>query len=118
VIKMSKTNRFIAKPISVEEYLRIRASPGLRLTKTPFGVPPGEERIVGSHAVAWKGKKGKDFWEIAKGHVGAKNVGLDVALKKAIKISQSCAGVMGTEVYGGVLLPKKVVCQKKKAIGE
>ena len=108
---MAKTNEYRLSPITVEEYMRIKSNPDRRLTRTPFGMPPGEKKVVVSTAVDWKGVKGAKFWEEAKKHVGKKNVGLSEALAKAIRISKGCAGITGTMVYGGRTLPKKVVCQ-------
>ena len=112
---MAKTNEYKLSPITVEEYIRIKSNPDRRLTRTPFGMPPGEKKVVVSTAVDWKGVKGAKFWEEAKNHVGKKKVGLHEALAKAIRTSKGCAGVLGTVVYGGRTLPKKAVCQKTKS---
>lgn len=101
---MAKTNNFRLAPVTIEEFLRIKQNPNLRITSTPFGTPPGEDKIVASTAVYWKGKSIKELPDAVK-----------KGLEKAIEISKGCAGVKGVRVYKGVQMPAKAVCQIEKA---
>lgn len=72
-------------------------------------MPPGEEKVVVSTPVAWKGMKGSQFWKEAKKHGK-----LEDGLKSAIRISKGCAGVTGRGILGGRVVPKKVICQVER----
>lgn len=101
---MAKTNNFRLKPVSIREFLDIANDPDYRITSTPFGTPPGEDKIVASTAVSWKGK-GKE----------AMPEGAQKGLEKAIDISKGCSGKEGTAVFHGKEMPQKAVCQIEKA---
>jgi len=99
--------------ISVQEIIRIKRDPTMRLTTSPFGYTPEEYIRLHPRYVAscgrmnWKGVKGAKFWEIA-----AKHGNLKSGLEKAIRISKEAAGVYGVAIGpGGKLMPAKCLKQ-------
>jgi len=92
---------------SIEDFLKVKGSPKMRLTKTPF-VHDYEDKVFIGKAVDWKGAEGVEQ---------VREINPDVAdgLEKAISISEACEGVKGIVASGDRFLPKKVICQIKVA---
>ena len=89
--------------LGLEDLVKARTDPNMRLTATPF-VNDAENTVFVGRAVPWKGNPGKMPPEVLQG------------LGRAIDISQSCAGEKGTSVVGGRRLPNKDICQMKKGM--
>lgn len=83
----------------------IAADPAHRTSTTPFGGLPGRPQRYVGRAVSWK----KNFAAAPDAVVNG--------LKKAIGISQKCAGTKGIGVnpLNGEVVPNKVICQLKAA---
>lgn len=104
--------RLVRPQLTAEDIVKYRTNPEYRLTTSPFGVTPEQYEnnppIYIGKAVAWKGKKGNDFWKEAERHGN-----LADGLRRAIAISKKYAGTYGTVLYNGKLYPKKAIEQKK-----
>jgi len=104
---MGKAYRLVMREVTLEDVVRIRASDGMRLTTSPFGVTPEQYEknppIYVGASVAWKH------------HPDRMPPAVRAGLEKAIKISKSCAGILGTVIWNGKLYPKKCIEQKKQA---
>ncbi len=104
---MAKSNFFVPKPVDIKEYIEIQLeNPRFSISRTPFGARPGEIRLVAKHAVPWKFKSVDELPE-----------GVKSGLQKAISVSRACAGVKGTVIYRGVVMPRKAYCQIEKTRG-
>lgn len=91
--------------VSLVEVAEISATPGVRTATTPFGAPPGHQQRYVGRSVSWKK------------HPEAMPTAVQAGLKKAISISEGCAGTRGVSVnpLTGETVPTKVICQMKKA---
>lgn len=110
------------QPVTIEEIIRIRKNPRIRLTTSPFGLTEeqlekGLKVLYGSGAVPWKGIKGKKFWEFAEEYVNKKGEKGTLAkgLRNAIAISREYAGIKGVGIApDGRIMPKKAIAQMLK----
>jgi len=115
---LGKAYRLIQAELTLEEVIRIKADPNMRLTTSPFGVTPAQYEkappIYPGRAVSWKGAVGiDDTYRKALAYGKGSADALISGLKKAIKISKAYAGVMGTVLYEGKLYPAKCIAQKR-----
>lgn len=91
--------------VKLVDIAEISSDPSHRTATSPFGARPGHSvRYVG-RAVVWKG------------NAAAMPTEVEAGLKRAIKISQKCAGTKGIGVnpLNGEVVPNKVICQLKAA---
>lgn len=86
--------------LGLDDLVKARTDPNLRLTATPF-VNDAENTVFVGRAVPWKGNPSKMPERVKAG------------LAQAISISKGCAGEKGSVVVGGRRLPKKDVCEMK-----
>ena len=114
---MPKLNAYaIQKPriaATLEDVYKIKKNSDIRLTATPF-VENAEDVVFIGGAAPWKGLKGPKGGGVPK-ELREQFPKIADGLERAIEISQSCKGVTGTVLFGGRLLPKKVLCQIEKA---
>lgn len=115
---MGKAYRLIQAELSLEDVIRIKADPNMRLTTSPFGVTPASYEksppIYPGRAVAWKGAAGMDdMYKKALAYGKSSADALQKGLEKAIKISKHYRGVTGTVLYEGKLYPAKCIAQKR-----
>jgi len=105
---MPKLNAYaIKKPafvLGLADLIAVKGDSNMRLTASPFA---GDDVVFVGKAADWKGTKGAAFEKKAP-------AGVVSGLRAAIGISKACAGVKGTTMVGGRLLPKKVVCQMER----
>ena len=95
-----KSPRFV---FTIEDLIRVKDSPNLRLTATPF-VHDYENKVFLGHAARWKGAKGIE-------QVREISPGVAAGLEKAIEISKACKGTYGVVRVGDRYLPVKAICQ-------
>jgi hypothetical protein len=88
--------------LGLEDLMKAKTDPGMRLTATPF-VDNAENTVFVGKSVPWKGNPSKMPPEVQQG------------LSRAISISKECAGVTGTVSVGGHRLPKKDVCEMERS---
>lgn len=96
---MVKTNDFRLADITAREFFSFQNDPDLRLTSTPLGAAPGEDRIVVSSAVGWKNKGEEAMPEEAQ-----------AGLKEAKEIAEGCEEVEGTVAYHGRTITARNKC--------
>jgi hypothetical protein len=96
--------KILPEEVSLVEVAEISATPGVRTATTPFGAMPGHQQRYVGRSVAWK--KNPEAMPTA----------VENGLRKAISISEGCAGVKGIAVnpLNGQTVPAKVICQLKK----
>jgi len=93
--------------LTVYDVADIRKDPTVNLYRIPFGPARGQLTIRKLILMDWKGKKGKDFIEVAKVH-GA----LLPANELARQISKAYKGVKGVVRIRGTFYPRKGIAQK------
>ena len=82
------------------DIIQLGFSNDFTLSTTPFGAPPGVGVRYIKSAVKWKGARGIEAVEKINKKVAE-------GLRKAIEISKKAAGVTGTVVYKGIVMPAK-----------
>jgi len=116
-LKRRYVNSYAFKRIlTPEDALRVRQTPGIRLTSSPF-MPGYRDASVPGRSVVWKGLK-KDEDEKTEDYLdrlGKVNSKVASGLGKAIDISKACKGVTGVIKVGDRWIPAKAICEIKEA---
>ena len=102
--------------LTPEDALRVRQTPGIRLTSSPF-MPGYRDASVPGRSAPWKGlkkEKGESLDEYLS-RLGKVNSDVASGLEKAVDISRACEGVKGVYKVGDRWIPAKAICQIKEA---
>ena len=116
-LKRRYVNSYAFKRVlTPEDALRVRQTPGIRLTSSPF-MPGYRDASVPGRSVVWKGLKKKKDESLDEylSRLGKVKTGVASGLEKAIDISRACEKVTGVVKVGDRWIPAKAICQIKEA---